>query len=294
MDKEYLIGVDLGGTKIEAGLVDLNGKVVKKLLMPTEAKKGKQKVIQNIVYAVNKLKKDRIIGVGVGVPGPTDYRKGVVINPPNLQGWKKVPLKRILEEKLRMNVAVENDAKCFAIAEYKCGYEKKVQNLVGITVGTGIGSGIIINGKLHRGLSDSAGEIGHMRVVLKDGIKCPCGGQGHLEQYASGRAIERMFYEKAKKRMTAEEIAQIMNKNKKAKEAIETAAKYLGIGLANVAVTLDPEVIVVDGSIALIRNFVKMAEREAKKHMKILPKPTPIIHSKTEDAGVLGAASIVF
>ncbi len=293
MEKEYLIGVDLGGRKIEAGLVDLNGKIVKKLIMPTEASKGKQKVIQNIVYAVNKLKKDRILGVGVGIPGPTDYKKGIAINPPNLPGWKEVPLKRILEDKLRMNIAVENDAKCFAIAEYKCGYEKKVQNLVGITVGTGIGSGVIINGKLHRGLSDSAGEIGHMKVV-PDGIKCGCGAKGCLEQYASGRAIERVYNDKSKKKLTAEEIAQLMNKQKKAKNAIDSAAKYLGVGLANVAVTFDPEVIVVDGSIALIKNFVKTAEKEALKHMKILPKPTPIIHSKTEDAGVLGAASIVF
>ena len=149
MEKEYLIGVDLGGTKIEAGLVDLNGKVVKKIVMPTEASKGKAQVIQNIVFCVNKLRKDTILGVGVGIPGPTDFRRGVAMNPPNLPGWKEVPLKKILEEKLHLNVAVENDAKCFALAEYKCGYEKKVQNLVGITVGTGIGSGIIINGKLY-------------------------------------------------------------------------------------------------------------------------------------------------
>jgi len=293
MEKEYLIGVDLGGTKIEAGLVDLNGKVIKKLIMPTEAGKGKQKVIQNIVYAVNKLKKDRILGVGIGIPGPTDYRKGVAINPPNLPGWKEVPLKRILEDKLRMTVAVENDAKCFAIAEYKCGYEKKVQNLVGVTVGTGIGSGIIINGRLYRGMADSAGEIGHIKIV-PDGVKCGCGSRGCLEQYASGRAIERMYFEKTKKRLSAEEVAHLMRKNKKAADVVNTAARYLGIGLANVAVTLNPEVIVVDGSIALIKNFVKTAEKEALKHMKILPRPVPIIHSKTEDAGVLGAASIVF
>lgn len=294
MEKEYLIGVDLGGTRIEAGLVDLNGKVVKKIIMPTNARSGKQKVIQNIVESVRKIKKDKIIGVGVGIPGPTDYKKGIAVNPPNLPGWKNVPLRRLLEEKLKMNVAVENDAKCFAIAEYKCGYEKKVQNLVGVTVGTGIGAGVIIGGKLFRGQGDSAGEIGHMTVVDKKGVKCPCGNYGCLEQYASGRAIERMYYEKTKKKLSAEEIAGLVNKNKKAKEVIDTAARYLGIGLANVAVTLSPEMIVVDGSIALIKNFVKTAEKEANKHMKILPKAIPIIHSKTEDAGVLGAASIVF
>lgn len=293
MDKEYLIGVDLGGTKIEAGLVDLNGKVVKKIVMPTEANKGKAQVIQNIVFCVNKLRKDTILGVGIGIPGPTDYRRGIAINPPNLPGWKEVPLKKILEEKLHLPVAVENDAKCFAMAEYKCGYEKKVQNLVGITVGTGIGSGIIINGKLYRGSSDSAGEIGHMKMV-DDGAKCGCGNIGCLEQHASGRAIERMFFEMTKKKLSAEEIAELSKTNPKARKAIETAAMYLGRGLANVAVTLSPEIIVVDGGVAKIKNFVMMAEKEALNHMKILPRKVPIIHSKTEDAGILGAASIVF
>jgi len=293
MDREYLIGVDLGGTKIEAGLVDLNGKVVKKIIIPTEAAKGKQRVIDNIVYAVNKLRKDIIIGVGVGIPGPTDYRRGIAINPPNLPGWKEVPLKRILEEKLHLNVAVENDAKCFALAEYKCGYEKKVQNLVGVTVGTGIGSGIIINGKLYRGYMDSAGEIGHMKIV-DDGIKCGCGNHGCLEQYASGKAIERMFFEATRKKLPADEIAQLIKVNAKARQVIEKAAMYLGRGLANVAVTLSPEVIVVDGGVAQIKNFVKLAEKEALNHMKILPKKVPIVESKTEDAGILGAAGIVF
>jgi len=293
MDREYLIGVDLGGTKIEAGLVDLNGKVVKKIILPTEAGKGKQQVIQNIVYAVNKLRKDIIIGVGVGIPGPTDFRRGIAINPPNLPGWKDVPLKRLLEEKLRLNVAVENDAKCFALAEYKCGYEKKVQNLVGVTVGTGIGSGIIINGKLYRGSADSAGEIGHMKIV-DDGIKCGCGNIGCLEQYASGRAIERMFFEATKKRMHADEISQLAKTNAKARAVIEKAAMYLGRGLANVAVTLSPEIIVVDGGIARIKNFVKLAEKEALNHMRILPRKVPIVESKTEDAGILGAAGVVF
>ncbi|MBW3022567.1 ROK family protein [Candidatus Woesearchaeota archaeon] len=293
MEREDLIGVDLGGTKIEAGLVDLNGKVIKKLIMPTEANKGKAKVIENIVYAVNKLKRDRILGVGVGIPGPTDYRRGIAINPPNLPGWNEVPLKKILEEKLKLTVAVENDAKCFAIAEYKCGYEKKVSSLVGVTVGTGVGAGIIINGKLYRGASDSAGEIGHMTIV-ENGVKCSCGGKGCLEMYASGRAIERMYYEKTKKKLSAEQIADLMKKNKKAREVIDIAAQYLGIGLANLILAVNPEIVVVDGSIALIKGFVAKAEKEAQKHMKIVPKPVKIEHSKTEEAGILGAASIVF
>jgi len=293
MEREYLIGVDLGGTKIEAGLVDLNGKVIKKIIMPTEAKAGKAKVIENIVYAVNKLRRDKILGVGIGIPGPTDYRRGIAINPPNLPGWTEVPLKKILEEKLKLCVAVENDAKCFAIAEYKCGYEKKVSSLVGVTVGTGVGAGIIINGKIFRGSSDSAGEIGHMTVV-ENGEKCNCGSRGCLEMYASGRGIERMYFEKTKRKLSAEEIAQLVSKNKTAKMVIDEAAKYLGIGLANLIVTVNPEAVVIDGSIALIKGFVEKAEKEAQKHLGILPKPVRIEHSKTEDAGILGAASVVF
>ncbi|MEM4336486.1 MAG: ROK family protein [Candidatus Woesearchaeota archaeon] len=293
MEREYLIGIDLGGTKIEAGLVDLSGKVLKKIIMPTEAKAGKAKVIENIVYTVNKLRRDRILGVGVGVPGPTDYKKGLVINPPNLPGWGEVPLKKILEEKLRLPVAVENDAKCFAIAEFKCGYEKKVSSLVGITVGTGIGAGIIINGKLYRGSCDSAGEIGHMTVV-EEGAKCSCGNRGCLEQYASGKGIERMYFEKTKRKISAEEISQLAPKNKTAKLVIDEAAKYLGIGIANIAVSLNPEVIVIDGGIASIKGFFEKAKREAQKHLSILPKEAKIEKSKTEDAGILGAASIVF
>jgi len=293
MEREYLIGVDLGGTKIEAGLVDLNGKVLKKIIMPTEAKAGKAKVIENIVYAVNKLRRDKIIGVGVGIPGPTDYKRGIAIRPPNLPGWNEVPLKKILEEKLKLCVAVENDAKCFAIAEFKCGYEKKVSSLVGVTVGTGVGAGIIINGKIYRGSSDSAGEIGHMTVV-EDGAKCNCGNKGCLEMYASGRGIERMFFEKTKRRLSAEEIAQLAGRNKTARHVIEEAARYLGIGLANIIVAVNPEVVVIDGSIATIKGFVEKAHKEAVKHLGILPKEVRIEKSKTEDSGILGAASVVF
>ena len=290
MEREYLIGIDMGGSEINAGLVDLNGKVMKKLTIPIDTKATKAKIIDSIVFAVNKLKKDKILGVGIGVAGVVDVKRGVALAPPNLPGWKEVPLKRILEDKLKIPVLIDNDANCFAIAEYKIGLAKRMQNVVGVLVNSGISSGIVLGGKLCR---TASGEIGHMTIDNRE--KCSCGNIGCLEAYSSGAVIEKKVKKLLnKKTITMEEIARLAKTNSKVKKIVADAAVSLGVGLANMALLLNPEIISIGGSVTSIKGFVEAAEKEANKRIKILENKVQIVKANTEDYGILGASSIAF
>lgn len=290
MEREYLIGIDMGGSEINAGLVDLNGKVMKKLTIPIDVKATKAKIVDSIVFAINKLKKDKILGVGIAVAGAVDTRRGIAVAPPNLPGWKNIPLKKIVEDKAKLPVSIDNDANCFAIAEYKIGFAKKTQNLVGVLVNTGIGSGIVLNGKLCK---DAAGELGHTIIDGKE--KCVCGNSGCLETAAAGWAIEKKVKKTLnKKSITMEEIAQLSKTNKRVKKVIADAAASLGIGIANMALLLNPDIVSIGGSVGQIKGFAEAVEREAQKRMKVLDHKLQIVRAKTEDYGILGASSIVF
>jgi glucokinase len=197
-EKRWIVGVDLGGTNIVVGLVPLHGGEVAGLrTVPTEAVRGAKYVVDRMVALVEEAiaevtgahgtTRDAIAGVGIGSPGPLDRKTGTVINTPNL-GWRNFPLRDLISNAVKLPCTLDNDANCATYGEWWLGAGRGTRSLVGLTLGTGIGGGIVLNGEIYHGCSDVAGEIGHM-TIDSNGRKCKCGNYGCLEQYASGPAI---------------------------------------------------------------------------------------------------------
>lgn len=287
-----IIGIDLGGTKIAGALVTPSGKVLMDVQIPTEAKKGKKVVINNIKKAIDTLiqsHKVKIKAIGIGAPGPILYEKGIVVEAPNLPGWKRVNLRNILKQHYKVPVFVDNDANCAALAEAWFGAGKFVDHFVYLTISTGIGGGIIINKKLYRGVTGSAGELGHMVIDIK-GPKCGCGKYGHFEALASGTAIKRITGMDA----IGAHLAAHQG-DKKVKQALKEAAHYLAIGLANLTNIFNPELIVIGGGLSnMWQHLVLPAKKEFRRYALIQPaKAVKIVRAKLKhDAGVLGAAAL--
>ena len=196
--QQYIIGVDLGGTNIVVGAMSADGtQHFAMRSIPTNPESGAEGVADRIVGLIegvvldtlaetNSSRRD-VIGVGVGAPGPLDREKGLVVVAPNL-GWKNFPLRDRISERLRLPVTLDNDANCATVGEWWQGAARGGRNVVGMTIGTGIGAGIVIDGRLYRGSGGTAGEIGHTTIDL-NGRHCKCGNYGCLEAYASGPAI---------------------------------------------------------------------------------------------------------
>lgn len=274
------IGVDIGGTKTRAGLIE-GKKIYKKIELLTEAKKGKEKVIRNITRAISHVLDKRAEGIGVGIAGLVSKNK--VTKTPNLP-LNNFDIKKYIEKKFRKKTAVENDSRCAALAEAKYGAGKGYRNMVMITLGTGVGGGIIIDGKIYRG-KGNAGEIGHM-TIKHDGIKSRCcNNHGCLEELTSARAVKRYFGENINP-LEIEKMA--LMGDKKAIRAYEEMGRNLGIGIANIANILSPEIIVIGGGIA---NAWKLFEKEMNKEIRKRSfAKTKVARAKIKDAGIIGAA----
>jgi glucokinase len=212
---EYIIGVDLGGTNIVVGAMSADGKHHHAMRsIPTSAEMGAEGVADRIVgliegvildtIAQTKAQRRDFIGVGIGAPGPLDREKGIVIVAPNL-GWRNFPLRDRIGERLNLPATLDNDANCATVGEWWQGAAKGATNVIGMTIGTGIGGGLILDGKLFHGSSDVAGEIGHTTIDL-NGRHCKCGNYGCLEAYASGPAIAT----RAREVLVREETASLL------------------------------------------------------------------------------------
>ena len=263
---DFIVGVDLGGTKIYTVLATLDGKAQAEVEVPTYAAEGYEQVLGRIAGTVDKVKRlaglsGRLLRVGLGAPGPLDIEKGVVYVAPNL-GWRDVPLKASLEALLGVPVFLDNDANLAAWGEFVYGAGKGMRNLVYITVSTGIGGGLVFGGRLYRGAGYGAGEIGHI-TVLPDGPRCHCGNRGCLEALASGTAVAREAKELiargggqgilalaggAVEAVTAKTVGLAAAQgDAEARELFVNAARWLGIGVAAVLNLLNPEVVVLGG-----------------------------------------------
>lgn len=267
--QEYLIGVDLGGTKILAGVFTQQIKCLGKSKTSTKASRGASAVIDRIAHciadAVDECDLDmkQIKGVGLGAPGAVDSHKGEVIVAPNL-GWENQPLTKELEKALGVPVFLENDTNICTLGVYHVEFETKPKHMVGIFIGTGIGSGIIIDGKLYGGHNHTAGEIGHM-ILEVAGPKCACGNRGCFEAFAGRAALFRKIQGLVKDGektvltemlgpdladMRSGDLRKALRKGDKLVErVIEEAAEYIGIACANVINLLNPEVIVLGGGV---------------------------------------------
>jgi len=264
---KYVVGVDLGGTKIYTALADDRGRLVAETTVPTTAAEGPGAVIARIVSTVREVQgavsgaTHLTLALGVGSPGPLDPVTGVVHDTPNL-GWHNVPLKKILEEMVGIPVLVDNDANLAALGEYYFGAGRGSRHMVYVTVSTGIGGGLIIDGRIYRGAGGGAGELGHM-VLDPDGPLCGCGRRGCLEALASGTAIasrarelvaagggETILREAGGSagEITAITVAEAARRgDQEAVGIIEKAGTYLGMGLAGVVNLLNPDMLVLGG-----------------------------------------------
>ncbi len=309
------IGVDIGGTKILAGLVDDEGEILSTARRPTPHHDA-QEVLQLVAETVNELKDGTnlpIDGVGVGVAGLVDVERSRVYFAPNLR-WSQVPARVILEAATGLPVCIENDGNVAAWGEYRFGAGRGLEDLVLVTVGTGIGGGIVIGGKLFRGGHGVAGEIGHINAV-PDGRLCGCGRAGCLEQYASGNALVREARQLAAERRAeagmllslgdgTPEGVQGVHITQAAKagdpvamEAFTVVGTWLGRGLADLAAVLDPQAFVIGGGVSDAGDLLLASVRQTLADKLIgqqnRPAPEVRIAELTNNAGLVGAADLV-
>ena len=280
-----IIGVDLGGTNIKTALINLDGKIIKRYETKTQVNKGSVILINNIIDSIEKVKIKNIAGIGIGSPGPLNYKTGTILKPVNLP-FRNVPLRKIIQNKFETKVFLDNDANCFTLGEAVFGSGRKYEDVVGITLGTGIGGGIVINKKIYHGRNNAA-ELGHTTINY-DGPKSRCKNHGCIETHVAARGIKRMFG--SSNPYSIYKLA--LKGNKKAIKTFDSMGYYLGIGLTNIIYALDPDIIVVGGKISNSwKLFSKSMNQTIKK--RYFSKPCPIVKSKLKDAGVLGAGALV-
>ena len=308
----YRVGVDVGGTNVKVALVDENGEIKSSDKVCTRAEMGYEYTLNNIKRAIYDLiqasgiNKEDIDAIGFGFPGQIDYENGVVRKLPNIPGWDNVPVTKIMEAEFGIRTRIDNDVRCAALGEMKYGAGKNAQNLICVTVGTGIGSAIILNGKLVRGASNAAGEIGHIKLDIHEGPLCGCGDRGCLEAFASGPAIVAMAKEyisggkSAKFRELAEGkeiepyfVAQAAQMGDLvSKKIFEIIGGYIGVGLSSVVNLLNPEKIVIGGGVAdageLLLEPIRRTVNESA--MKVSTDVLEIVPAQLgNNAGVIGA-----
>lgn len=306
---DYVIGIDLGGTNLKAGIVDKSGKIHHRLSIKTNNHADPQTILNQIFELIDKIwagfkpAPANIIGVGLGSPGLVDKKGETILFSPNLPLWRNIPIKRMITGKYGVPCVLENDANAAAWGEKWVGAGKDAESLVMITLGTGIGGGIVINNKLWRGVNNVAAEIGHM-VIKLDGPKCSCGNYGCIEAYASATALVRRFKESLQngassslkdcKEITAKAINDAAFEGDGASlNIIRETGQYLGIALVNIMHVLNPEVIVLTGGMIgsgdLLMNPIKQIIKE--KAFEASAKETKIVFSELgNDAGIIGAA----
>ncbi|MCP5518105.1 MAG: ROK family protein [Verrucomicrobiales bacterium] len=313
-NKSHVVGVDLGGTKILAGVFDADLSLIGKSKKSTKAKRGVEAVIDRIARCVLDaidecdLKPEDVRGVGIGAPGATDPESGTVIFAPNLE-WRDIPLKAALEKALKVPVFIENDCNIQALGVHEKELKGGPRHLVGIFLGTGIGAGVVVNGELYSGFNRTAGEIGHM-VLDVNGPKCACGNKGCFEALASRTAIFKRVLGAVKdgqktlltemlgpglKDMRSGDLRKAIKKGDKfVQKVVEDAAAFTGIAVANVINFLNPEVVVLGGGVmqALEDQMLEIVVRNARQYaMSGVDKGIQILASTLgDDAGITGGA----
>lgn len=262
----YTIGIDIGATKTNFVLLR-DFKVIRAKRIATLKTKRKliKAVEENIQKIISDIPKSQILGVGIGVTGPLNEKRNLMLNPPNQKYLRLCPLAKIIEDDLKKDFKIktkmDNDVHCFTLGEALLGAGKQAKSVFGVTLGTGVGGGIVINKKLYQGNFGSAGEVGHM-VIKFDGLKCSCGGIGCFEEYGSGRFFKR-------KGADPKTLAQAARKgDKKALKIFQEYGQYVGMGLSSAINLLDPEIVVLGGGIANTYSFfIKAAKEEMRKRI---------------------------
>ncbi|MCF6094276.1 ROK family glucokinase [Microaerobacter geothermalis] len=316
MKEQKYIGIDLGGTSIKMGLVDQKGSLLYTLESPTPENKEFYSVINTFDGMVDRLLQENglewkeITGIGVGAPAFFDLKKGEVVEAVNL-GWHHVPLMETLMERWKLPVCVDNDANVAALGEMWVGAGIGATHILCITIGTGIGGGVIINGDIYHGANGSAGEVGHVTVRHQDGRLCNCGKTGCLETEASATAIVLDAMDKLKHlsdgplkeaydksgTLTAKMVVELALKGEPTcKEIIQKAGKVLGRSLAEMCYLLNPELIIIGGGISYAGEmlFNPLTEAFYQTAFPRVAEDTSIVPARLgNQAGMIGAARLV-
>ena len=317
--ERFIVGIDLGGTNIAAGAMPTDGtREIAMRMAPTRAEEGSDAVVGRIARMIEEVieqtraetgaDRSDFIGVGIGSPGPLDRERGVVIVTPNL-GWRDFPLRDEVAMRVGLPATLDNDANCATLGEWWCGAAKGGRNVVGMTIGTGIGGGLILDGKLYHGASDIAGEIGHT-TIDSTGRRCKCGNYGCLEAYASGTAIAERAREVLD--VDGESIlhdlvngdvslitAQIVFEASKrgdpvGMEVVRDTAHFLGVGVSNLLNVFNPDIVVIAGGVTQAGDMLfeplraevrRRAFKPAVDACRIVPGALPL------SAGVVGAVA---
>jgi len=315
--EQFIVGIDLGGTNIAAGAMPIDGtREIAMRMGPTKAQEGPDLVADRIAAMIEDViaqtitetgaERSDFLGVGIGAPGPLDRAAGVVLISPNL-GWRQFPLRDEVAARVSLPATLDNDANCATLGEWWCGSAKGGRNVVGMTIGTGIGGGLILDGKLYHGASDIAGEIGHT-TIDSTGRRCKCGNYGCLEAYASGPAIAvraREVLEGAENSVlpgmvdgdlsliTAQTVFEASKHGDPvALEVVRDTAHFLGVGVSNLINIFNPDIFVIAGGVTQAGDLLfdplraevrRRAFKAAVDACRILPGALPL------SAGVVGA-----
>ena len=320
---DYSIGVDLGGTNLRIAAVDGDGKLLEKLTLGAEVSRGREFVITEMCKAIETVRakyngSGQLLGIGIGVPGFIDMASGMVMESPNLPDWKSFPVRDEIERRLNTTVILENDANSAAMGEKWLGAGRQYDHMAMYTLGTGVGGGLVLNGRLWHGMTGMAGELGHFNVYA-DGHPCGCGSRGCLEQYASATAVVRMARE-AIARGESEELEKLSHDpgqftsrsiynlavqgEHAAKKVFENVGRALGIGIGAMVNALNLPMYVIGGGVSSAWDaFATTMFEEMKFRSSIysLTSPDRIGHEKGtiitrallgSDAGLYGAARL--
>ncbi len=311
----YILAVDLGGTQIRAALCDVQGQILRRIAYPTQATSGLEAVIKRledtIAEALGSTPADQILGIGIGAPGPLNPVTGIIMEAPNLPGWRNIPLRNIISARFGLPTFLGNDANLAGLAEHTFGAGRGQSDMIYLTISTGVGSGIIVDGRMLLGARGLGAEAGHT-IVDPEGPLCSCGHHGCLESFASGTSIARDVAARIKagkksriSKMVGGDLAKIDAKtvgeaaklgDKVAIQAFRRAGKHLGIGIANLLRQFNPTMIVLGGSVtkagallfdpmwAAIKEYVPPIYWEG---LAIVPA------ALGDDVGLLGAAALV-
>lgn len=289
---KFHIGIDLGGTKIESILLDSKYKILFRERVPTHAEKGSDYVvnqINNIYRKTLNLIQDQKHTLGIGTPGSICSETNLLRNS-TIHSQNGLPLKSILQKKLKHEFIIENDANCFALAEALLGAGKGMNIVFGVIMGTGCGGGIVINKELLIGPSRLAGEWGHT-IINPNGPKCFCGKKGCISEYISGTGIENLLFAKLKKKISSKKFFEKKIFTDKEKDVLKTFYKYFGMGLGNLINIIDPDVIILGGGLSNHPPLYTEGIKEIYKNVFCENPSTPIVKNKLGDsAGVIGAA----
>jgi glucokinase len=311
---KLVLATDLGGTNMRTALLNDRGEILASMRRATDAYKGKDKVIEKLITMLkataskHNVPLKRIDGICVGFAGPVDAERGVVLISPNLTGWVNIPLRDIIKDEFKIPVTLENDANAAALGECWMGAGKGAKSLVCITLGTGIGGGIVLNDKIWHGATGFAGEIGHT-TIIRNGLKCKCGNRGCLEAYSSATGMVNLMRKAlARGSKLQDDLVDIekLDKygsryindlatrgNKVALWVVKEMTQILGIAIVNIAHVLNPEVVVIGGGVSRMGSkLFKPLREEVKKrgfervveNLRIVPASLGV------KAGVVGAA----